>query len=422
MSDELVVVLGDIAAGVLTRDSAGRVSFIYDDAYRVEESTPLSVSMPVQIKHHEARRVEPWLAGLLPDNPDVVRRWASYFETKGTSPFALLSSPVGRDCAGAARFAPPDELDTMLAGRGTVRWLTEDDVASRLRDLRADAGAWLGHDFTGRFSLAGAQAKTALLRDGDRWGEPTGASATSHILKPAIVGLDDHDLNEHLCLRAAAWAGLSVARSEVMIFGEEQALVVARFDRVKRGRHLQRIHQEDLCQALGVAPRLKYQNEGGPAPADIARLLRQTMPASVADEAVWRFADALVWNWVIGGTDAHAKNYGLLLSGSQVRLTPLYDVASALPYGADDHKLRLAMKLGGDYRLRGQRPNTWITLAKALGVDVSALTARAAQLVARAPAAFVAAADSVAALRSDLPARLVEAIETRAAYCESTLS
>lgn len=83
------------------------------------------------------------------------------------------------------------------------------------------------------------------------------------------------------------------------------------------------MHQEDLCQAFGVRPERKYQNEGGPSPAAVVQLLRdRIVPLEQAERAVWRFLDALSLNWLIMGTDAHAKNYSLLLSGPQVRLAP----------------------------------------------------------------------------------------------------
>ena len=135
-----------------------------------------------------------------------------------------------------------------------------------------------------------------------------------------------------------------------------------------------RVHQEDLCQALGLPPDRKYQRDEGPTPAQIARLLRDSMPPSVAEDAVWRFADALAWNWLIAGTDAHAKNYSLLLSADQVRLAPLYDVASALPYGTDEHKLRLAMKIGKSYAVYPRR-NYWPAAAADLDLDADALRA-----------------------------------------------
>lgn len=87
-----------------------------------------------------------------------------------------------------------------------------------------------------------------------------------------------------------------------------------------------------------------------------------------ADGAVSRFFDALVWNWLIGGADAHAKNYSVLLSGGQVRLAPLYDVASALLYETHERKLRLAMKIGGEYRIYPLH-DTWVKAASEFGID-----------------------------------------------------
>lgn len=419
MSDTLVVLLGDQVAGTLTRRAGGQLRFDYDRAYREGEApTPLSLSMPVRIDSHPDRVVTPWLWGLLPDNEAVLRRWARELQASATSAFSLLSTPVGEDCAGAVRFVAPDRVEEALGRSGEVAWLDEDGVAERLRELREDSTAWLGEVFTGQFSLAGAQAKTALLLDGDRWGVPTGSIPTTHILKPGVQGLADQDLDEHLCLDAARRAGLTVARSEARRFAELSAIVVERYDRLAVDGRLVRVHQEDLCQALGLPPDRRYQRDGGPTPARIARLLRNAMPPSVAEDSVRRFADALAWNWLIAGTDAHAKNYSLLLSAGQVRLAPLYDVASALPYGVDEHKLRLAMKVGKSYAVY-PRHDYWPATAKALGLDPEALHARVRGLAEVAPDAFSEAASTpaVEALASDLPARLVDLIADRARRC-----
>ena len=423
MTERLTVLMGDQVAGDLVRERGDRLTFRYDADYRSrDDATPLSVSMPLQIHEHVGQVVRRWTRGLLPDDDLVLERWARQFQVT-SSPFSLLSSPVGRDCAGAARFVPDDELDSALARDSSVRWLDPPEIAQRMSDLRRDTTSWLGTDFAGRFSLAGAQAKTALLRLGDRWGVPDGAAATSHILKPAIAGFDDHDVNEHLCLRAAEFAGLVAARSEIATFEDVDVLVVERFDRERRGATLVRVHQEDLCQALGVSPASKYQSEGGPGPADIARLMWHTMPARVANVSVWRFADALVWNWVIAGTDAHAKNYGLLLAGSGIRLAPLYDIASALPYGTHERRLHLAMKLGDKgYGVNGQRRSTWTALAGQLGLDDEQLRARARALVTAAPDAFARAASELSGLDSTMPARLVAAVAERAPRCAATLA
>jgi serine/threonine-protein kinase HipA len=419
MTDSLVVVLDDAVAGTVTRVAGGRLRFDYDDAYRQRTgATPLSLSMPTQVSSHPDRVITPWLWGLLPDNQAVLERWARQFQVSASSPFSLLATPIGEDCAGAVRFAPPDQGDRVLGRSGDVTWLTKRGVAERLRDLREDSTAWLGRSFTGQFSLAGAQAKTALFFEDGRWGVPSGSTPTTHILKPAVSGFDDHDLNEHLCLDAARRAGLLAVRTGVERFAGESAVVVDRYDRVVRGNKIARVHQEDLCQALGIPPSGKYQHEGGPGPADIARLLRRAMPPRIADAAVWRFADALIWNWLIAGTDAHAKNYSLLLADNQVRLAPLYDVASALPYDTHERRLRLAMKVGGDYRVFPHR-NSWPAAAKDLGVDADELVARVCDLARAAPDAFASAAKErdIRALDRALPNRMVDLIADRAKRC-----
>jgi serine/threonine-protein kinase HipA len=424
VTDTLVVVLGDAVAGTLTRSSGSRLVFSYDEDYRQRQSTaPLSLALPKQIREHAGVRVEAWLRGLLPDDDRVLRRWGHQFHVSHSSPFALLSAPVGEDCAGAVRFAAPDRLERLLARPGRVRWLPEEAVAERLRDLRADPTAWLGHSFTSQFSLAGAQAKTALLwRDG-RWGVPCGATPTTHILKPAVARLDDHDLNEHLCIDAARRAGLTAARTRIQRFGDETAIVVTRYDRITTDKTVRRVHQEDLCQALGIAPSRKYQSEGGPGPVQIVRLLRTALRPTVAEVAVRRFADALAWNWLIAGTDAHAKNYSLMFARAEAQLAPLYDIASALPYGVHERRLRLAMKIGDHYRVYPHH-NPWPRAARTLGLDATTLTDRVRQLAERAADAFAdaAAAPGVAVLERRLPAQLVDLVADRSRRCRQLLA
>ena len=245
--------------------------------------------------------------------------------------------------------------------------------------------------------------------------------ATSHILKPAVAGLDDHDLNEHLCLEAGRRAGLICARTRIAKFEDQTAIVVDRYDRVLRNGTIARIHQEDLCQALAVHPSRKYQSEGGPGPDLIVGLLRSVIEPSAADDAVRRFVDALAWNWIIGGTDAHAKNYSLLLSGGQVRLAPLYDIASALPY-RHEKKLRMAMKIGRDYALYNYR-NPWPKAAADLELEQDRLLGRVLELATLAPDAFSDAAKQteVAALGRPLPQKLIDLVAERAARCQQLL-
>jgi serine/threonine-protein kinase HipA len=423
MNDALTVLLNDAIVGTVAGSRGGHLSFTYDQSYQVNrEATPLSVRMPYQIRSHPDSVISPWLWNLLPDNEAVLIRWARQFHASASSPFSLLATPIGQDCAGAVRFVAPADVEKAITRPGDVTWLTNAEVAERLRELKTDSTAWLGRSFTGQFSLAGAQAKTALLYQDGRWGVPHGAKSTTHILKPAVAGLDDHDLNEHLCVDAARRAGLIAARTRVARFGTETAIVVERYDRIDANGNTIRVHQEDLCQAMGLPPTKKYQAEGGPTPAQIADLFRKVMPPKNADEAVGRFFDALVWNWLIGGTDAHAKNYSLLLAAGQVRLAPLYDIASALPYGTHERKLRFAMKIGGDYAVFPSR-NTWGRAAAELRIDQPKALARVRELTDFVVEAFSASAadPDVAALHSELPSRLVEMIADRATRCARVL-
>lgn len=435
MADVLAVLVGEDVAGTVRRRTNNLLTFEYDPAYRARpDATPMSLSMPLAAAVHAdtpARRtVTNYLAGLLPDDSDVVERWARYYSVRTSSPMFVLGTPVGRDCAGGVAFCPPGELSDFRARGGAVEWLTTGDVADLLRDLQRDRTAMLGRDFTGQFSLAGAQRKTALRREPGtgRWGRPSGTEPTTHILKPAISGWAEQDINEHLCLAAANRSGLTAARSSIECFDDQEAIVVARYDRIARPSGVIRVHQEDLCQGLGLGPDRKYESDGGPTAKGIAALLRRVMPPRDADAAVRTFADGLIWNWLVMGTDAHAKNYSVLLLGRDVRLAPFYDINSMLPYvgtrSPSSHEVvherrqTFAMKLGGTrdvYPLR----NPWPRVAADLGLPADALVERAAALVATAPGAFAAASaePAIASLRSDVADRLVQRVAERAARC-----
>src|SRR5207253_4332817 len=153
---------------------------------------------------------------------------------------------------------------------------------------------------------------------------------------------------EHFCLELARSFNLPVANSEIRRFEDQIAIVIERYDRVKTGGMIHRVHQEDVCQAMGLPPTKKYQSDGGPGVREIAELLTTFSTAPVED--IQTFVGAIAFSWLVAGTDAPAKNYALLLgSGSRNRLAPLYDLASALPYpGMRCLRLKLRREIRGE--------------------------------------------------------------------------
>jgi len=209
LTSELITLLGDKEVGRVRNDARGRLTFVYDDKWRKsEDAYPLSLSMPLAAKEHGPSVVQAFLWGLLPDNERVLDRWAAKFHVSARNVFALISH-VGEDCAGAVQFVVPERLDAIRGGKeDKVEWLDEADIAKRLETLRADHAAWRLPRDTGQFSLAGAQPKTALLFQNDRWGIPAGRIPTTHILKPSTGQFDGHAENEHICLMLARELGL----------------------------------------------------------------------------------------------------------------------------------------------------------------------------------------------------------------------
>jgi serine/threonine-protein kinase HipA len=217
-----------------------------------------------------------------------------------------------------------------------------------------------------------------------------------------------------LCQRAASQLGLPAAASELIELGDVRAIVSTRYDRARdeEGR-LHRLHQEDLCQALSVNPGQKYQADGGPGVGEIADLFTVL---GVADRqaSAQRFFDAVVFNVLIGGTDAHAKNYSLLLLGRRAQLAPLYDLASAVAYPTD-RPLESSMKVGDHRVMRELSPSDWGKAGRRLGLRADAALTRVSELRDGLPQALEAAVASLPASTRDRSQRLADQILDHAA-------
>jgi serine/threonine-protein kinase HipA len=378
------------------------------------------LSLPLVASEHSHDPIHAFLWGLLPDNERILDTWARRFGVSARNPFSLLAN-VGEDCAGAVQFVRPERVDVIRDGKlDKLEWLTEADVAERLRALRTDQAAWRRPGDEGQFSLAGARPKTALTLQDGRWGLPSGRTPTTHILKPPTGEYDGFAENEHYCLELATALGLPTARSRVMHFEDQVAIVVERYDRIRTSRGWRRVHQEDLCQALGLPPTRKYENEGGPGVGSVIGLLRENSRA--ASEDMSTFVGALALSWLVAGTDGHGKNYSILIgAGGAVRLAPLYDLASALPYptSLDPYRIKLAMKVGGECLVRKIGRRQWEKLAGQVRMHADDVISTVTQMAERAPdvAQEVWRAVESNGLSPAILPRLADAVATRAQAC-----
>jgi len=393
----LEVILGDEVIGTLTQLSSKGCTFTYRQDWE-NISTPLSLSMPPRKASYPQKIVAPYLWGLIPDSHDRRRQLGRQFGVSANNPVALLSK-IGLDCAGAVRFCSPDQTADVLKGHGALVPLSDKQMAERLRALTSgDANAQLSDDES--WSLAGAQAKTAVRQENGKWYLATGAQPTTHILKPGISLLENQALNEYLCMKTASCLGLPVSSVNYFEFAGEPAICVERYDRMRtEAGTLLRVHQEDLCQALSVDPDDKYPADGGPNANAVLDLLSNVGRVEIRNKNREDFARALFFNYLMMAPDGHAKNYSLLLLAEAVRLAPLYDIASGVPYSKNYGELRYkraAMRIGGEDHFGVLDRSHLENFAKRNGFDAAWAMNEFSQLAQAIPGALELVFDNAA--------------------------
>lgn len=355
---ELYLFMNGQKVGRLLRDAAGKLELTYAEEWLGSEARrPLSLSLPLSSQRHSGEVVENFFDNLLPDSQPIRNRIQTRFGARTNRSFDLLWH-IGRDCVGALQLFPEDAA--MDIRRVEAEPLTETQIAETLRNYRT-MPLGMGADTEFRISMAGAQEKTALLRLNNEWHRPLGATPTTHIFKLPIgriehsnMDLSDSVENEWLCHLILKAYGIPVANAEIATFGHVKTLVVERFDRrwAEDRSWIIRLPQEDMCQALGEPPALKYESDGGPGIAPIMELLFGSSEGLVDRK---RFMTMQVAFWLLGAIDGHAKNFSIfLLPGGAFRLTPAYDILSAYPLVAKRQlgqaNCRMAMAVRGKNR------------------------------------------------------------------------
>jgi serine/threonine-protein kinase HipA len=226
--------------------------------------------------------------------------------------------------------------------------------------------------------------------DGTRLSLPRGSAPSSHILKPGARGFAHMPVNEHLCMRLADSLGLVVPASTILR-KPEPLYLVERYDRRRSPQGaLERIHQIDFCQALNLPPQKKYEHEGGPSLEACFGVIARFSAAPARDRL--RLISWVVFNFLIGNADAHAKNLALLITRDGVTLAPFYDLVSTAVY--PDLTEKLALKVGSENRPAWIRARHWEALAKATGANPRIVRERIAELTG----SILPAAGKVAAM------------------------
>ena len=359
--------------GVWQPSRAGSPTFQYHEEWLASDlARPISLSLPFVPANepHRGEYVSAWFDNLLPDSEPIRKRLGQRFHTPSLQTFDLLAA-IGRDCVGAVQIVPAG-VDPGDVRRIEADPLTDAQVAAVLRGVAVSQPFGANDSDELRISIAGAQEKTALLRIGDRWHRPRGATPTTHILKLPLglignirANMRDSVENEWLCLAFLRLLELPVAKASIASFSDdvsdEKALVVERFDR----RHVSatadtpewilRLPQEDFCQATRTPANRKYETDGGPGISTGLALLGGG--ERYQDDAL-TFAKAQLAFWLLAAPDGHAKNFSIFLRRSGYIMTPLYDVLSAWPIvGKGTNKLaqqdvKLAMALRGRHTHR----------------------------------------------------------------------
>lgn len=340
MTRVLDVWLHDSKAGYLRQSADAALEFAYAGEYLANAAShAISVSMPLREEPYSDSIARPFFSGLLPDER-ARRQLASALGISEGNAFGLLEI-IGGECAGALSLLPSGKPPE-VADEHAPEPLTRQRLAELLDLLRSRP--LLGGQAGVRLSLAGAQDKLAVcLIDGEialaRPGYPT-----THILKPFIEGLAGSVENEIYCMRLAARAGFPVPPvSKGSVKGIDYYLV-ERYDRQKTADGAtHRLHQEDFCQALSVPPELKYEEEGGPGIEAAQSLIARHARRPAADRL--RFLRMVMFQYLVGNADAHAKNHALLHRDKTPDLAPLYDVICTAAYPSLSRKM--AMRIGG---------------------------------------------------------------------------
>ncbi len=340
--------------GILEQTPTGEMKFTYDTL----ATQAISVGMPLRNEPFDEIQTKAYFGGLLPESDTVKKIIGKRFGISHNNDFSLLKV-IGHDCAGAISCHAMDEPPiTQHSFPLTGKIITDDELYQHIKELPKRP---LFVDVDGlRLSLAGVQDKAAVCMIDNQIALAENGCPTTHILKPSSQYFEGMAENEYFCLRIAKKIGLPVPDIQLRQIKDITFLLIERYDRRMKEMRVERIHQEDFCQALGILTANKYQSDGGIGFKDCFDLLKNTAQPAVDRNLL---ASALVFNYLVCNMDAHGKNFSLLHhSPSNIRLAPFYDILCTRVYSGLTSKM--AMKIGSKYDTNNMLPKHWEQLCK----------------------------------------------------------
>jgi serine/threonine-protein kinase HipA len=364
--------------------------FTYDSGWiGLRGAFPISTTMPLTADRIRPDIFLPWAANLLPEN-EQLRTLGQLLGMARSDVIGLLSA-IGGDTAGALSIGQPGRTSS-------VQWRpvgTPDELEAVLDDL-PNKPFLVGEEGVS-MSLAGAQSKLAVAVDeGGRICIPMNGSPSTHILKPDSPRLPGGVQNEAFCLALARRMKIPVPNIATGTAGKRTFLLVKRYDRTDVGGRWRRLHQEDYCQALGTPPSAKYESNQtgirGPTLTNMFEVTRRHLPAT----EIIRLLDMVVLNVLCCNTDAHAKNYSIMIRGNGASLAPIYDIMCGEVWG--NVTKNLAQKIAGKSRGDDLKGKDWQRFARECGLNPRQVVDRVGTLAKSAVAEAEAAASEVAAM------------------------
>lgn len=366
MKKELLVFLHDKYTGKLISENA-RLSFAYDHQYLKDQNArAISANMPLRVEQYTHEIVFPFFSGLLPDE-GVRFRLARYLQLSDKNIFGLLEA-IGGECAGAISVKSVNKnID-----RKPDYLVLDDDKALEIMHSLQQRPFLVGTEDI-RISAAGAQCKLLICFVDHKVAIPKGHTPSTHLIKPKISGFDFTVQNEYFCMRLAQKIDLKTPSVRIIKLLGEEFYVVERYDRQLTRGVIKRLHQEDFCQILNIPPEIKYENEGGPSLTDCFKALDHFIKeGQMPGIDKLRLLKLVFFNFLIGNTDAHGKNFSILYLDKGITLAPCYDLLSTMVY-SQSLKHKMAMKIGGEYDNPFIQKKNWQKLAIEIGMKESFL-------------------------------------------------